>query len=281
MIKPQNQTQNPAVPKRVLVGYRSDANDRAQQCEVTEAIDVDTWDYDGEPCTDDTCTENDEVTYEWKTGGGATFQNPTDPGKPYIVKTRTATWLAPLYAVGNFTLTCTINDKPKDIKNPPESGRRDDPKIERQVVITMVSIDLDPNRPVVREGDTVEYHVTIQPADVAWQDITFEVASGGDNVQIVKWDDSTLTIKGLDEGPIRIVAKSGETDSVLGSFSGKVLGANATDEEIFQNQWGDPSKDDPPWSLSQQKCGSPSPLCKAATLFPRKAAKKQCGQVNP
>lgn len=226
IIKPQNQSVTPVVPTHVLIKYG-----RTLNCEVTEATDLDTWDI-----LDETDTEEDDVSYEWKSDGGAKFQNPADPNAPLAtVKERTATWIAPTDLVGDFNLTCVIDDKPKEVELP-ETGKRDDPKIERKVVVTVVDISLSPHNPVVYAGDEMKFQVTVQPAWAAGE-IEFVPVIGGDNIT-VSFDGTTLTITaGPDSGPITIEARSKYDGTQLDSFSGKVVGTDYNEDDFYDDLW--------------------------------------------
>lgn len=242
MIAPQNQSATPT-PAHVMTRVRNASSGGPVACEVTEATDLDTWEV-----LDETDTEEDDVIYTWSASGG-TFDDPEHPGtRKDTVKGRTTQWYAPENIVGYFTLTCTIDDKPKEIKKPPESGRRDDPKIVRTVEVMVVSIHIDPQSLVLDNGTSATYTVNVYPPEAA-QYIHFDQVSGSGNVTVT-FDGSHLTITGQGDGNFTLNATSTETGQLLGAFGGKVVGNNdpppGPDDFWPDLNFPSPSPGDPP-----------------------------------
>jgi len=135
ILKPQDQTQSPAVPADVAVAAGSGALD----VEVESATDLDKWTqvvsgYDG-----------DELSYKWLCDKGSFLKKNGDTWEDVGTEAEgtgaggTLKWQAPIGEGVETTakLTCTIDDKPKDVVAP-DTGQRGDEALKREVTIRIV-----------------------------------------------------------------------------------------------------------------------------------------------
>ena len=199
MMKPQNQTVSPATPSVVLVKTNSEVD-----CEVTEATDKDKW-----TAGEDEGEDDDTVKYKWTASGGGfvTSEHPT--GDAPNAETRTAKWKAPAEP-GDYTLECTIDDLPKELKEN-ETGTRDDEPVQRVLQVKVVKMEFVP--PVIRlyAEDTKEVDVLITPEDAG---SLFTFAMLDTDVATHSGAPVTFTITGVAAGNTKFQAK----------YEGKVFG---------------------------------------------------------
>ena len=120
MVLPQDQTGDDPVPEHVKVAAGATID-----LLVEAATDVDHWKI--EPVGDEGY-DNDTVTYSWEASSGEIVGD-TDK--------RGAKWQAPTEA-GTYTITCTIDDTPKEIAAD-EDGERDDTSVKRTVEVEVVN----------------------------------------------------------------------------------------------------------------------------------------------
>lgn len=134
MISPQNQTQTPFSPTRVIVKVGD-----TLPCSVETATDMDHWrqpDNDGDSSNDNNYGEDygdsgDGVNYTWNCTGGGFPTETVFPGA-------SATWTAPM-TPGRYILSCVIDDTPTPVDSP-ETGSREDASVIRSVEVYVVKL---------------------------------------------------------------------------------------------------------------------------------------------
>ena len=213
MTAPQDQTHTPYSPERVIVGPGEEI-----PAAVTVASDTDSWTRDDDdPCTENSGSGLDGITYSWTASGGEFTGGTNGPS---------ASWKAPKEP-GRYTLTCEIDDIGAISGN--AEGSRDDGGISASCEVIVPSLSIRFTQGTLAIGSK----------DNAAHQAKFEVTASDGNGGVVP-DIDVPTPKVVDGGrdPYKGISASVEMDTSVtdsnGIAKGKLTSGNRVESTTIQ-----------------------------------------------